>query len=134
MLQPLDLAIYKSLKVRWNSKLSAFSETQVGVKKRKEFSSLVGRILIKTIKEEICIYPYGRNVIRRDKFNPEALKLYETTSKLNDFISSEEPVAGISSMNINHCPSSELTKQIPGRPTSNQSVSAEQIEEKQDWK
>lgn len=80
LLQPLDLAVYKSLKVRWDAKLTSFQKKHVGVKiPKKEFASFVGVVWTETTEEiikhgflkgGIVGLPFNRNVIHDSKFDP----------------------------------------------------------------
>ena len=90
ILQPMDLAVFRSLKSAWDQKLSRRQRHQQGVKISKhDFSYLLTTIwnetppaLLKSGFEKAGIFPYNRNVIDKNKNDPEAYKRYLATKSL----------------------------------------------------
>lgn len=99
LLQPLDLSVFKSLKSRWDAKLVEWQRRNVGTKIPKSiFSKLIGEIWTETTPELLAsgfvkagICPFQKNVIPKDRFDPQALKRWES-SKAEGFLP-VEPVA-----------------------------------------
>lgn len=79
-LQPLDLSVFKSLKTRWDNKLTTFQRTHMGQKIPKhEFSDIVCSIWKETNPEIIKsgfhkggIYPLNNQAVDVSKFEPDA--------------------------------------------------------------
>ncbi|KAJ8871197.1 hypothetical protein PR048_027503 [Dryococelus australis] len=80
LLQPLDLSVMKSLKVRWDATLTSWQRQHIGKKlPKKVFSQLVGKIWEETNPEIITsgfkkagIYPFDDSIIPEEKFDPAA--------------------------------------------------------------
>lgn len=85
LLQPLDLSVFKSMKNTWDEKLVQWQRLNVGKKLPKdEFSRILGEvwrdlnpIIIRNGFKKGGIYPFNRNVIPVEKFDPETLKRFK---------------------------------------------------------
>lgn len=85
LLQPLDLAVFKSLKVKWDQKLCIWQRKHTGARvPKKEFTILFGEtwkqldpeIIINGFKKGgIC--PFDRFVVPKEKFDPQAWSRWE---------------------------------------------------------
>ncbi|CAK1581201.1 unnamed protein product [Parnassius mnemosyne] len=84
LLQPLDLSVFKSMKNTWDAKLVHWQRLNVGNKLPKdEFSRLLGEVwreldtkIIRNGFKKGGIYPFDRNVVADEKFDPESLKRF----------------------------------------------------------
>lgn len=84
ILQPMDLAVFKSLKSAWDQKLARYQRHQQGVKiSKRDFSVLLTTIwnetppaLLKAGFQKAGILPYNRGVVNINKYDPEAYKRY----------------------------------------------------------
>lgn len=82
LLQPLDLAVFKSLKDKWDSKLVHWQRQHPGKKIiKKTFSTLIQEVwndanpcIIQNGFKKGGIYPYNQNVIQRHSFDPLAFR------------------------------------------------------------
>ncbi|XP_063634481.1 jerky protein homolog-like [Cydia splendana] len=89
LLQPLDVAVFKSFKSRWDAKLVEWQRKNTGVKlPKKIFSELVAEIWNDTEPRVIMngfrkagIYPFNSNVIPTDKYDPGAYKRWQEVKK-----------------------------------------------------
>jgi hypothetical protein len=87
LLQPLDLAVFKSLKNNWDKELVVWQWKNVGVKiPKKKFSELIGQTwrnlspdIIKNGFRKSGIFPFNRNVIPEEKFHPDALARWKNS-------------------------------------------------------
>lgn len=87
LLQPLDLAVFKSLKNNWDKELVVWQRKNVGVKiPKKKFSELIGQTwrnlspdIIKNGFRKSGIFPFNRNVIPEEKFHPDALARWKNS-------------------------------------------------------
>lgn len=85
LLQPLDLAVFKPFKDKWDSAMVKWQRSNYGQKlSKKEFSVLVGQIWKSMESLTIMngfkkggIYPMNRDVIPEHKFDPVAFKRWE---------------------------------------------------------
>lgn len=82
LLQPLDLAVFKSVKISWNAKLVRWQRENVGRKlQKKEFAEMFAeiwhncsrQIIINGFKK-VGIHPFNRIVIPVDKYDPNTYK------------------------------------------------------------
>lgn len=82
LLQPLDLAVFKSLKSKWDELLISWQRRNSGKKlPKKTFSSLLGKTL-KDLQPVVIengfrkggIFPFDSDVVPSSKFPPQALK------------------------------------------------------------
>ncbi|KAJ8885225.1 hypothetical protein PR048_011421 [Dryococelus australis] len=76
LLQPLDLSVIKSLKVRWDATLTSWQHQHIGKKTPKE-----GKIweetnpeIIKSGLKKAGIYQFYESIIPEEKFDPAALR------------------------------------------------------------
>lgn len=84
LLQPLDLAVFKSMKDKWDAKILAWQRLNVGAKLQKnQFSQILGEVwkeldpkIIRNGFKKGGVFPFNRNVIPEDKFDPESLKRF----------------------------------------------------------
>ncbi|XP_050310037.1 uncharacterized protein LOC126745992 [Anthonomus grandis grandis] len=85
ILQPLDLSVFKSLKVRWEYELINWQEHNEGRQiPKKKFSSLVCKIWKETNHEIISngfkkggIFPFNACVVDKEKYDPLFYKRWE---------------------------------------------------------
>lgn len=85
LLQPLDLSVFRSLKIKWDAQLVEWQRRNQGQRIPKQhFSVLIGKIWSQTESEIITngfrkggIYPFNSNVISAEHYDPLALKRYE---------------------------------------------------------
>lgn len=85
LLQPLDLAVFKSFKTSWDKKLVQWQRQNVGVKLRKQiFSELfaetwrqVSPFVIQSGFRKGGIYPLNPDVIPEEKYDPAALRRWK---------------------------------------------------------
>ncbi|XP_045778739.1 uncharacterized protein LOC123876488 [Maniola jurtina] len=85
LLQPLDLAVFKSFKTSWDKKLVQWQRQNVGVKLRKQtFSELfaetwhqVSPFVIQSGFRKGGIYPLNADVIPEEKYDPAALRRWK---------------------------------------------------------
>lgn len=81
LLQPLDLAVFKSLKVQWGQKLCIWQRQHTGMRiPKKQFAMLFGDMwnrvnpdIIKNGFRKGGICPFDKTVIPKEKYNPPAL-------------------------------------------------------------
>lgn len=112
ILQPLDLSVFKSLKVKWDQTLVHWQRHNEGRKlPKKKFSSLVGQIWKETEPDIIRngfkkggIHPFDSNVVTKDKYDPAAYKRWEEQQRdpdqdLNNN-QSHSPQPGPSGVNV----------------------------------
>ncbi|CAG5025126.1 unnamed protein product [Parnassius apollo] len=89
LLQPLDLAVFKSFKSIWDKKLVEWQRQNVGFKiRKKEFAEMFAQAWSQTTPKVIQngfmkggIYPFDPNVIPKEKYDPAA---YKKMAKRND--------------------------------------------------
>lgn len=89
LLQPFDLRTFKSIKSRWDEKLSVYQRKHIGLKvPKRDFSSLVSNVWRETTDDIIKsgfhkggIYPFDRDVIDKNKYDPEILQRYEESKR-----------------------------------------------------
>jgi len=85
ILQPLDIAVFKSLKATWDTKLVKWQRCNPGKKIiKKTFSRLIKEvweeaspILIQNGFKKAGICPYDNTVVSKDKYDPAAYKRWE---------------------------------------------------------
>lgn len=85
LLQPLDLAVFKSLKTIWDKNLVKYQRQNVGVKlHKKAFAEMFAETWNQTSPKVIQsgfkkggIYPFNAGVIPEGKFDPAALKRWK---------------------------------------------------------
>lgn len=90
LLQPLDIAVFRSLKIAWDAKLVAWQRRNPGVKiPKKQFSELIGQVwadasseIIRNGFQKAGIFPYNNSIIPEEAYDPEALKRWNTTITL----------------------------------------------------
>lgn len=81
LLQPLDLAVFKSMKDKWDAKIVSWQRLNVGTKLQKDtFSQILGEVwqeldpkVIRNGFKKGGVYPLNKNVIPDEKFNPESV-------------------------------------------------------------
>lgn len=91
LLQPLDLSVFKALKVKWDSKLITWQRQHVGHKlPKKLFSQFLGETWMQIEAEVIQngfrkggIIPFNKHVVTQDKFDPAALKRWNQRNTSN---------------------------------------------------
>ncbi|KAJ8934038.1 hypothetical protein NQ314_013613 [Rhamnusium bicolor] len=92
LLQPLDLCLFKSLKVEWGQKLCTWQRNHSGMRiPKKEFCMLLGSVWA-NVKTEIIesgfrkasIVPFNRTVVPKEKFDPEAWKNQNGGEEINN--------------------------------------------------
>lgn len=82
LLQPLDLAVFRSFKAIWEKKLISWQRHHQGLRlPKKEFSILLGKSWSQVSAEVIKngfkkggIFPFYRNVVPEEKYDTQALK------------------------------------------------------------
>lgn len=85
LLQPLDLAVFKSFKTAWDEELVSWQRKNQGVKLPKKIFSEKVRKVWNNLRPEIIqngfkkagIFPFNSTVIPKEKYHPEALKRWE---------------------------------------------------------
>lgn len=85
LLQPLDIAVFKSLKTIWDAKLVDWQRRNVGIKMpKKVFAQALADTwqqtnpdIIKSGFKKAGIYPFNAQVIPVDKYDPDAYKRYQ---------------------------------------------------------
>ncbi|CAG5052763.1 unnamed protein product [Parnassius apollo] len=85
LLQPLDLAVFKSFKSIWDKKLVEWQRQNVGFKiRKKEFAEMFAQAWSQTTPKVIQngfmkggIYPFDPNVIPKEKYDPAAYKRWQ---------------------------------------------------------
>ncbi|CAG5019198.1 unnamed protein product [Parnassius apollo] len=84
-LQPLDLAVNKSFKDKWDQALVKWQRLHVGeVMPKKDFSKLIGEIWAQ-VDPKVCvagfrkagIYPFNNKAVPEEKFHPDQLAKYK---------------------------------------------------------
>ncbi|XP_074026300.1 uncharacterized protein [Leptinotarsa decemlineata] len=92
LLQPMDLCVFKSLKVAWDVELTKWQRQNYGTKLPKAvFSTIISKIwseagpalLIKGY-EKGGIYPFNNQVIAAEKFDPEAYRRWNLENSSNN--------------------------------------------------
>ena len=99
LLQPLDLAVFKSLKDKWDTKLVRWQRQHPGKKIiKKTFSTLIQEVwndanpsLIQNGFKQGGIYPYNKNVIQRHSFDPLALRRWEEHKGISTHVTGDDP-------------------------------------------
>lgn len=94
LLQPLDLAIFKSIKTKWDESLCAWTRRHQGQKLPKhELSNILCSIwtkldeqIIKNGFSKAGIYPFNNSVIDKNRFDPESLKRWMNSQENNNSI------------------------------------------------
>lgn len=97
LLQPLDLAVFKPLKDCWDAKLVSWQRKHIGQKLSKKcFAQFIGEIWTETNKNNIVhgfrkggICPFNREVVAREKFDPEALRRWDAARQVQ--VNGEDP-------------------------------------------
>lgn len=90
ILQPLDLSVFKSLKVKWEQALLQWQRHNEGRKiPKQKFSSLVGQIwketdpgIISNGFRKAGIYPYNADVVPKEQYDPLSYKRWEVHQRL----------------------------------------------------
>lgn len=80
LLQPLDLAVFKSFKNTWDKKLVKWQRQNVGIKLRKQYFAKMFADAWQQVKPEVIkngfkkggICPFNASVIPKEKFDPNA--------------------------------------------------------------
>lgn len=89
LLQPLDLAVFKSFKSIWDKKLVEWQRHNVGIKMRKQaFAEMFAEAwhqtspnVIKSGFKKGGIYPFNSEVIPKEKYDPAAYKRWQNQYK-----------------------------------------------------
>lgn len=93
LLQPLDLAVFKSLKLNWDKRLVKHQRQNIGVKlRKKDFAAMFAETWHQTSPTVIQngfkkggIYPFNPNAIPQEKFDPAAVQRWKIhKTKTND--------------------------------------------------
>lgn len=98
LLQPLDLAVFKSLKDKWDQKLCNWQRKHNGMRiPKKNFATLLARTWVELNPEIIAngfhkagIVPFNRWVIPKEKFDTDSWKRWKELHKSNDVVSGTE--------------------------------------------
>lgn len=85
LIQPLDLCVMKSLKLRWDANLTTWQRHHIGMKLPKnEFSKMIGELWSQTNKDVIQngfkkggIVPFNEKVIPEENYDPNALQRWK---------------------------------------------------------
>ncbi|XP_072930580.1 uncharacterized protein [Epargyreus clarus] len=80
LLQPLDLAVFKSFKNTWDKNLVKWQRQNVGIKLRKQYFAKMFADAWQQVKPEVIkngfkkggIFPFNASVISKEKFDPNA--------------------------------------------------------------
>lgn len=134
LLQPLDLAVFKSLKDTWDKELVVWQRRNMGHKiPKKKFSELLGSVwknlspdVIKNGFKKAGIAPVDRNVIPIEKFDPESLTRYENEKKKHVLVETMPHTSNDSNTHsVNEEPDSSTVNAhsiegIPGTSVSNE--------------
>lgn len=96
LLQPLDLAVFRSFKTAWDEELVSWQRQNQGMKlPKKIFSEKVRKVwntitplVIQNGFKKAGIYPFNASVVPNEKYHPEALKRFENlkTCKINETV------------------------------------------------
>lgn len=140
LLQPLDLTVFRPMKVTWDEKLVAWQRRNIGLKMpKKHFSEMIGQTwknlnpstIINGFKKA-GIHPFDRTVVSEDKYDPECLKRWMKHKYLQ-----EQPVSPIivrdqtekqpDCLNIIQDQTEQPTVTSPQPSTSKQEVSFEDL-------
>lgn len=80
LLQPLDLAVFKSMKDRWDAKILAWQRLNVGAMQKHNFSEILGEVwkeldpkIIRNGFKKGGIFPLNKDVIPEEKYDAQAL-------------------------------------------------------------
>lgn len=92
ILQPLDLTVFKSLKVKWDLALVDWQRHNEGRKiPKKKFSALVGQIwneinpeIISNGFKKAGIFPYNSEVVSKEQYDPLSYKRWKEYQQGND--------------------------------------------------
>lgn len=124
-LQPLDLAVNKSFKDKWDQSLVKWQRLHVGqTLPKKEFSKLIGKVWFQ-IDPQVCvagfrkagIFPFNKNAVPQEKFHPDQLvewnKQQEQLIKCNETTTSSTTISKGLDVEIQ-----TAVQQIPGTSSS----------------
>lgn len=97
LLQPLDLAVFRSFKTSWDEELVTWQRKHQGVKlPKKIFSEKVRKIwnnispvVIQNGFKKGGIYPFNPTAIPKEKYHPEALKRFENIKKASTVVTDQ---------------------------------------------
>lgn len=124
LLQPMDLAVFRSLKCAWDAKLVKWQRNHIGQKlPKKEFSILISEIWtdckeenLKSGFQKAGIFPFNRHVIPEDKFDPESLRRFkqskDLTADLNPIEDLNAEINPIEDLNADINPTEHLNANI----------------------
>lgn len=105
LLQPLDLAVFKSVKVSWDELLVKWQRKNLGkTLPKSKIAEMVGQVWNKADPNLFIegfkkggIYPYNPNIIPDEKYDPEQLKRWKVSKSKNiQTITPDSPVASTS--------------------------------------
>lgn len=133
LLQPLDLAVFRSIKCAWDAKLVKWQRLHPGLKiPKKEFSQLLGQVWLEAKPDILTngfkkagIYPFDDKVIREESYDPGSLDRWKkaqeqtaavsiTEDEIEDNV--EKEVSSFSLSNLTHPINKKDEKETSPRP------------------
>lgn len=122
VLQPLDISVFRLLKTRWDTEVVQWQRHSQGQRiPKKHISKLIGKVWFETSSDIIAngfrkggIFPFNSKVISDEKYDPLALKRWESSQNIpnRNLNEPENNMPGPSNVDENrHAPSSEIVSQ-----------------------
>lgn len=108
LLQPLDLSVFRPLKLIWEKKLLVWQRRHQGCKiPKKHFSVLLNETWNEVSQEIISsgfkkggIYPFNENVVSEEKYDPAAWKRWKEFQKQKDVVDKNDSITATNGQSI----------------------------------